>query len=79
MALTIHYIGNVAFRQNKSPQWNKTYSGDMDICSLTFQGAQYLMKVFLDSLKGRQCSDSRYPDRRLVSYGRRRLRKRRLS
>jgi len=54
MALTIHYIGNVAFRQNKSPQWNKTYSGDMDTCSLTFQGAQYLMKVFLDSLTNYQ-------------------------
>lgn len=50
MALTIHYIGTVSFRQNKSPQWSKTYSGEMDTCSLVFQGAQYLMKAFLDAL-----------------------------
>lgn len=50
MALTLHYIGNVAWRQNKPPQWSKTFSGDADTCSLTFQGAQYLEKAFLDAV-----------------------------
>ncbi len=50
MALTIHYIGTVSWRQNKPPSWSKTYAGESDTCTLQWQGAQYLEKSFLDSL-----------------------------
>lgn len=50
MALTIHYIGNVAWRQNHPPEWNKNLVGDTDTCSIKWQGPQYTEKAFLDSL-----------------------------
>ena len=50
MALLLHYIGTVTWRQNKPPAWSKTYAGELDTCSITWQGAQYLEKAFLDSL-----------------------------
>jgi hypothetical protein len=50
MALLIHYIGTVTWRQNKPPSWGKNYAGETDTCKLQWQGAQYLEKAFLDSL-----------------------------
>ena len=50
MSLLIHYIGTVTWRQNKPPAWSKSYAGEMDTCTLQWQGAQYLEKAFLDSL-----------------------------
>jgi len=54
MALNIHYIGNSAWRQNKPPAWSKSFAGEMDTCTLQWQGAQYLEKAFLDSLTAYQ-------------------------
>lgn len=57
MALLLHYIGTaasgtlaVAWRQNKPPAWGKSFAGEADTCSLTYQGPQYKEKDFCDAL-----------------------------
>jgi len=48
--MSLQYVGDYSIRQVKPPSWSKHYAGEADTCSLTYQGAQYLMKAFLDGL-----------------------------
>jgi len=48
--VSLTYIEDSTVRQVRVPQWSKHYAGEVDTCSVTYQGAQYRMKSFLDSL-----------------------------
>jgi hypothetical protein len=46
----LHYIEDSTFAQVKPPQWNRNFTGELDTCAVTYQGAQYRAKAFMDSL-----------------------------
>jgi hypothetical protein len=46
----LHYIEDSTFIQVKPPQWNRNFTGEFDTCTVTYQGAQYRAKAFMDSL-----------------------------
>ena len=46
----LHYIEDSTFIQVKPPQWNRNFTGELDTCTVTYQGAQYRAKAFMDSL-----------------------------
>jgi hypothetical protein len=46
----LHYIEDSTFIQVKPPQWNRNFTGELDTCAVTYQGAQYRAKAFMDSL-----------------------------
>jgi hypothetical protein len=46
----LHYIEDSTFIQVKPPQWNRNFTAELDTCTVTYQGAQYRAKAFMDSL-----------------------------
>ena len=46
----LHYIEDSTFIQVKPPQWSRNFTGEFDTCTVTYQGAQYRAKAFMDSL-----------------------------
>ena len=46
----LHYVEDSTFIQVKPPQWSKHFAGDVDSCSVVYQGAQYRAKAFMDAL-----------------------------
>ena len=46
----LHYVEDSTFIQVKPPQWNRNFTGEFDTCTVTYQGAQYRAKAFMDSL-----------------------------
>ena len=46
----LHYVEDSTFIQVKPPQWSRNFTGEFDTCTVTYQGAQYRAKAFMDSL-----------------------------
>jgi hypothetical protein len=46
----LHYIEDSTFIQVKPPQWSRNFTGEFDTCTVTYQGAQYRAKAFMDSI-----------------------------
>jgi len=46
----LHYIEDSTFIQVKPPQWSRNFTGEFDTCTVTYQGAQYREKAFMDSI-----------------------------
>jgi hypothetical protein len=46
----LHYIEDSTFIQVKPAQWSRNFTGELDTCTVTYQGAQYRAKAFMDSL-----------------------------
>ena len=46
----LHYVEDSTFIQVKPPQWSRNFIGEFDTCTVTYQGAQYRAKAFMDSL-----------------------------
>jgi hypothetical protein len=46
----LHYIEDSTFIQVKPPQWSRNFTGEFDTCTVTYQGAQYRAKAFMDAL-----------------------------
>ena len=48
----LHYVEDSTFIQVKPPQWSRNFTGEFDTCTVTYQGAQYRAKAFMDSING---------------------------
>ena len=48
--MSLQYVEDSTFVQVKPPSWGKNFCGEVDTCSLVFQGAQYREKAFLNGL-----------------------------
>jgi len=48
----LHYIEDSTFIQVKPPQWGRNFTGEFDTCTVTYQGAQYRMPAFLNTISG---------------------------
>ncbi len=48
----LHYIEDSTFIQVKPPQWSRNFTGEFDTCTVTYQGAQYRMAAFLNTISG---------------------------
>jgi hypothetical protein len=48
----LHYIEDSTFIQVKPPQWSRNFTGEFDTCTVTYQGAQYRMASFLNTISG---------------------------
>jgi len=46
----LHYVEDSTFIQVKPAQWSRNFTGELDTCTVTYQGAQYRAKAFMDSL-----------------------------
>jgi len=46
----LHYVEDSTFIQVKPAQWSRNFTGEFDTCTVTYQGAQYRAKAFMDSL-----------------------------
>jgi hypothetical protein len=46
----LHYVEDSTYIQVKPPQWSRNFTGELDTCTVTYQGAQYRAKAFMDSL-----------------------------
>jgi hypothetical protein len=46
----LHYIEDSTFIQVKPAQWSRNFTGEFDTCTVTYQGAQYREKAFMDSI-----------------------------
>jgi len=48
----LHYIEDSTFIQVKPAQWSRNFTGEFDTCAVTYQGAQYRMAAFLNTISG---------------------------
>ncbi len=46
----LHYVEDSTFIQVKPAQWSRNFTGEFDTCTVTYQGAQYREKAFMDSI-----------------------------
>jgi len=46
----LHYVEDSTFIQVKPAQWSRNFTGEFDTCTVTYQGAQYRAKAFMDLL-----------------------------